>query len=282
MYRKKLEKKYIVLIVLILVALFLAFIFTIIKSDRNLNPIEQSIKDSVSFVSKVIYKPINFSKEKIAENKEKDDLYDKYQKQQEKLANIDNLEAKQHELESQLKEMKELLNLNNTSAEYEYLNATVINRNVGYWYNTITIDKGKTSGVKKDMVVMVGEGLIGKITKVANFNSTVKLLTNNDTSMPLSVKINIGNKYVFGILKGYDQESKKLIIEGISGNDKIPIGSEVVTTGLSDNSPSGLLIGKVEKIKTDNFDLARILEVESKVNFDDINYVTILKKRDEK
>lgn len=282
MRRKKLEKKYIVLIILILVTLFLALIFTIIKSDHDLNPIEQSIKDSVSFVGKIIYKPINFAKEKIAENKEKDDLYEKYQEQQEKLANVDNLETKQRDLESQLKEMKELLNLNQTLVEYEYLNATVINRNVGYWYNTLTIDKGKTSGVEKDMVVMVADGLIGKITKVANFNSTVKLLTNNDTSTSLSVKINIGDKYVFGILKGYDQDSKRLIVEGVSGNDKIPLGSEVVTTGLSDNSPSGLLIGTVSKIKTDNFDLARILEVESKVNFDDINYVTVLKKKDEK
>lgn len=279
MRRKKLEKKYIVLIVLILIALFLAFLFSIVKSDRNLNPIEQTIKDSVSFVSKIIYKPINFAKDKLAENKKKDNLYEKYQAQQEKLANVDNLEAKQKDLEKQLAEMKELLKLNNASSEYEYLNATVINRNVGYWYNTITIDKGKTSGVDKDMVVMVADGLIGKVTKVSNFNSTVKLLTNNDTSMPLSIKIDVGDKYVFGILKGYDEETKRLIIEGISGNDKIPIDSEVVTTGLSDNSPSGILIGKVKEIKTDNFDLARMLEVESNVNFDDINYVTVLKKK---
>ena len=121
---------------------------------------------------------------------------------------------------------------------------------------------------------------IGKISKVGNFTSTVKLLTNNDTASSLSVKINIGDKYVFGILKGYDSESKRLIVEGVSGNDEIPLNSEVVTTGLSDNSPSGVLIGKVTKIKTDNFDLARIIEVESNVNFDDINYVTVLKRKD--
>ena len=280
MRRNKIDKKYIVLIILILITLFLAFLFSVIKSDRNLTPVEQMVKDTFTAVSKTVYKPINLIKDKINQDRDKSNLYEKYQEQQEKIANVDNLQAKQADLEKQLNEMKKLLELNNTSAEYEYLNATVVNRNVGYWYNTITIDKGKNSGVEKDMVVMVADGLIGKITKVTNFTSTVKLLTNNDSTMPLSVKINIGDKYIFVILNGYDSETKHLIVEGISGNDKIPIDSEVVTTGLSDNSPSGVLIGKVESVKTDNFGLAKIVEVSSKVNFDDINYVTILKRKD--
>lgn len=280
MWRRKIEKKYIILIVLILIALFLAFLFTIVKSDRNLNPIETVIKDTASTVGKVLYKPLGFAKDKIKENKENDELYIKYQEQQTKINEYNNLKARYADLEKQLKEMKKLLELNNTTSEYEYLNATVVNRNVGYWYNNLVIDKGKTSGIDKDMIVMVADGLIGKISKVGNFTSTVKLLTNNDTASSLSVKINIGDKYVFGILKGYDSESKRLIVEGVSGNDEIPLNSEVVTTGLSDNSPSGVLIGKVTKIKTDNFDLARIIEVESNVNFDDINYVTVLKRKD--
>lgn len=280
MWRRKIEKKYIILIVLILIALFLAFLFTIVKSDRNLNPIETVIKDTVSTVGKVLYKPLGFAKDKIKENKENDELYIKYQEQQTKINEYNNLKARYADLEKQLKEMKKLLELNNTTSEYEYLNATVVNRNVGYWYNNLVIDKGKTSGIDKDMIVMVADGLIGKISRVGNFTSTVKLLTNNDTASSLSVKINIGDKYVFGILKGYDSESKRLIVEGVSGNDEIPLNSEVVTTGLSDNSPSGVLIGKVTKIKTDNFDLARIIEVESNVNFDDINYVTVLKRKD--
>ncbi|MEG0026352.1 MAG: rod shape-determining protein MreC [Bacilli bacterium] len=282
MRHKKLEKKYVVLIILILISLFLALVFTIVKSKNNLNPIEQSIKDTVLLISKVIYMPINYTKDTIKENKQKDNIYEKYQQQQVKIAGFNKLEAKQNDLEKQLKEMKGLLKLNETSLEYVYLNATVINRNVGYWYNTLTIDKGKTSGVKKDMAVMVEAGLIGKITKVSNFNSTVKLLTNNDAANSLSVKINIGDKYVFGILKGYNKENSTLIVEGISGNNNIPLGSEVITTGLSDNAPSGLLIGKVKKIRTDNFDLARILEVESAINFDDVNYVSVLKKKEDK
>ena len=265
MYKKKLAKKYIIVIAIIVIALLLAFVFALVKSERNLSPFEGVIKDSGNMISKALYKPFELFKDKepIAKSST-------------------NINAREKELEAQIEEMKQLLDLNSLTTDYEYLNATVISRNVGYWYNTITIDKGKTSGVKKDMMVMVNGGVIGRINKVSNFTSTVKLLTTNDNMSPLSVKINIGDKYVFGILQGYDNKNHRFIIEGISGNDKIPVGSEVVTTGLSDNSPSGLLIGKVKKVKTDNFDLARNLEVESSANFDNINYVSIVKKKDKK
>lgn len=45
--------------------------------------------------------------------------------------------------------MKEELNIEYTLSDYEYLNATVISRNIGYWYNIITIDKGSYNGVEK-------------------------------------------------------------------------------------------------------------------------------------
>ena len=67
-----------------------------------------------------------------------------------------------------------------TLSEYTYLNATVVNRNIGYWYNTITIDKGKYNGVEVDMVVVNNDGLIGKVVSTTTFTSDIKLLTTSD------------------------------------------------------------------------------------------------------
>ena len=265
--KKKTNRKYIAIAIVIIVFIILFFIFSIVKSDRSLNFVEQTIKDTGSVIIKTIYRPFEILKSDDSVKFNND---------------VDNLKTRNKELESQLKEMKDLLELNDVNSDYEYLNATVINRNVGYWYNTVTIDKGKNSGITKDMLVVVKDGVVGRINKVSNFTSTVKLLTTNDLVSPMSVKINIGDKYIFGILNGYDSEKGVLNIEGISGNDKIPLESEVLTTGLSDNSPSGLLIGKVSRVKTDNFDLARNLEVKSSVNFDNINYVSVLKRKENK
>ena len=178
--------------------------------------------------------------------------------------------------------MKKILDLNNTLSSEEFLNATVINRNLGYCFNTITIDKGSSNGVKVDMPVIVSECLVCKVISTTAFNSTVKLLTNEDRNNKISVKINIGQKFVYGLLTDYDQKKNCFIIEGIDQNVDIPIDSIVTTTGLGNLFPSGIMVGKVKNIETDNFDLAKIVEIESAVDFNDLSFVTILRREEKK
>ena len=275
--RNRIKKQWIVLIFLAVV-IGLGIIYNTVNDKRSLTKIEGLIKDTGLFVNKIVYSPIELVKKKIVENREKQEMYDKYQELKNKSNNYDLLEAKKEELEFQLKEMQKILNLNNTLNKESYLNATVINRNVGIWYDTITIDKGSKNGIKVDMPVIVNEGLIGKITNVSNFNSAVKLLTSDEITDKISVKIKNNNDYILGLLVNYDLSNKVFIVEGIDQNTDIKEGSVVTTTGLGDYFPSGIIVGKVKQVRTDNFDLAKIVEVKSDVDFNKINYVTVLKR----
>ena len=282
MYRKnKLEKKYMILIVVVIVAIVLGMITNIVRTERELSPIEKSIKDTVLLANKVVYAPIKFVKDKITEYQEKQDLYEKYKTLEKKVKETELINAERLELKKEVEDMKKTLELNHVLGESSYLNATVVNRNLGYWYNTITIDKGEKNGVKKDMAVIVSEGLVGKVIKTTAFNSTVKLLTSDDANNKISFKIQAGDQYVYGLLSGYNKKNRTFSIEGISTNMKIPKGSIVTTTGMGDIFPSGIMIGKVKSIKTDNFDLAKTVIVEGTVDYDDLNYVTVLKRKDE-
>lgn len=271
------KKKYILIVVTII-------LFTLILSNKKtITKTENVIKDSILELTKLLNKPIDSIDNKLEEMKTKHKLYKKYQKMLKKYHKIDLMEAKYEESKKEIKELKKILNLNNTLSESEYLNATVITRNIGYFYNELTIDKGKKDQVNKNMAVITDDGLIGTITKVSNLNSVVKLITTSDTNNKISVKIKIDDdEYLYGLMVGYNEEEKCFIVEGISDNKKIPKGSIVTTTGLGSDIPSGILIGRVEKIKKDNFDLSRTLLIRSNVNFDNINYVTILKKKDNK
>jgi len=280
MKRKKIEKKYIVLIILIFISLFLGFSSTLIKTDRKLNPFEKGIKDVSIFVIKLATKPSDFIKDKINDAKEKNKLYDKYKKLQKKVKETDLINAQKKELERELEEMKNMLDLNSALSESSYLNATVVNRNIGYWFNTITIDKGEKNGVKEDMAVITSEGLIGKITKVTNYTSTVKLITSEDANNKTSIRIEVNGKYIYGLLTGYNRDTNTFTVEGISDNSEIPSGSFVTTTGMGNVFPSGILVGKVKNISKDHFDLARTIEIESAVDFNNISYVTVLKRKD--
>ena len=183
------------------------------------------------------------------------------------------------ELQKEVTELKSTLDLNATLSEYTYVNSTVVNRNIGYWYNTLNIDKGSKNGIREGDAVITPEGLIGKITSVSNFSSTVKLLTSDEISNKISVKINSNDKYFYGLLIGYDKEKNIYNIEGITDSSSIKEGDLVTTTGLTDYFPSGILIGRVSKIVKDEYDLNSLVEVKPSVNFEDISIVTVLNRK---
>lgn len=280
MYRKKQKDKRnkIIISCIIIFCLIVGFIVNVVVTDRELTIFEKAIKDSVLTVQKILGYPIEFITNKIDENKEKDKMYEEYQKLQQEVADNNHYKIENEELKKQLEEMKELLKINDTLAEYTELTAVVINRDLGYWYDTITINKGEHDGVTIGMPAVVGEGLIGKVISTTTFNSTIRLITATDVVDKISVKIQNGNKYVYGILSSYDSETKTHIIEGISQTEEIENGAIVTTTGMGDIFPAGVMIGKITGVRTDTFDLSNVLEMKSEVDFDNINYVTLLKR----
>lgn len=280
MYRKKQKEKRnkIIIICVLIFCLITGFIINVVMTDRNLTIFEKTIKDSVLTVQKILAFPIDFVANKISENNEKNKMYEKYIELENQVKENEKYKVENEELKKQLSDMKELLNINDTIAEYTYLNSNVINRNLDYWNDTITINKGEHDGITKDMPVVIGTNLIGKVISTTTFNSTVRLITATDVVDKISVKIKNGDNYIYGILNGYNKESDTYTIEGISQNAKIENGSIVTTTGMGDIFPAGIVIGKITGINTDTFDLSNVLEMKSDVNFDNINYVTVLRR----
>ena len=280
MYRKKQKEKRnkIIIICILIFCLITGFIINVVITDRNLTIFEKTIKDSVLTVQKVLAFPIDFVVNKINENNGKNKMYEKYNDLENQVKENEKYKVENEELKKQLSDMKELLNINDTIAEYTYLNANVINRNLDYWNDTIVINKGEHDGITKDMPVVIGTNLIGKVISTTTFNSTVRLITATDVVDKISVKIKNGDNYVYGILNGYNKENDTYTIEGISQNIKIENESIVTTTGMGDIFPSGIVIGKITGINTDIFDLSNVLEMKSDVNFDNINYVTVLRR----
>ena len=130
------------------------------------------------------------------------------------------------------------------------------------------------------MVAVSSKGLIGKVISTTSHTSDIRLVTTSDTNNKISITINNGTNKVNGLIKNYNYKTKHLEVEGISNTEKVNIGDYVYTSGLGGIFPSGILIGKVTKIDTDEYDLAKIIDVEPSANFDDINYVAILKRKE--
>jgi len=276
--KKKIERKYVILTGIISISIFI-FLSIKIVNRKSISLPEKVIKDSVLFVSKIVYTPISYISSNIKKDKEKNNIYEKYEELLQSVNEIDSLKAYNSELEKEIKELKKIVDINNTLSEKSYLNATVINRNLEFFSNTLTIDKGSNNGILDGLAVTFNGSLIGKITKVSNFNSVVKLITVEDSNNKISVKINNNDNYIYGLISGYKDGC--LLISGIDTNEEIIDESIVTTTGLGGVFPSGILVGKVVGVTKDNFDLATTVLVKSEIDFNDINFVTVLKRVEE-
>ena len=280
MRRRDIKPKHILIIIIIIIIVILAIFSFTLKEDRQLNKFESLVKDTTTGIQKVILYPFNFIFNKIDDYKELVNIREKYQKLLPEVNRIDSLMTENIELRKQLEAMKDELDIDYTINGYDYLNATVISRNVSYWYNTMTIDKGTYNGVEVDMVVVSSHGLIGKVVSTTTFTSDVKLLTTSDTNNKISVAISNGKSKLYGLIKDYNYKNNYLEVEGISNTESVSIDDYVYTSGLGGIFPSGILIGTVEEITTDEYDLAKIINVKLSVDFDNINYVAILKRKE--
>lgn len=279
MKKKKGKSKKLFPVILIIIVV-LSVLFYTVKDNRKLNVFESLIKDTVVEIEKIVYKPIKNFSSMIDEFLNLKDVKKENQILKSNVEKLESTEAENIELKQEIERLKSELNIEHVLSDYDYLNATVISRNSFYWYNTLTIDKGSHNGIEEGMVVINSTGLIGKITNVSTFSSDVKLITTTDTDNKISVTVTNGDTKLTGVINGYDSDTGMLTVEGISNTATVSKGDYVYTSGLGGVFPSGILIGKVDSITTDTYDLAKIINVKPSATFDDINYVTVLKRND--
>lgn len=280
MKKRRTTKKQLIISFIALIFIIIAFFSFTLKEDRQLNKFESLIKDTVVSIQKVIFYPFRFVIDKIDDYGELVNIRKKYQKLLPEVSRIDSLKTENIELRKQLEAMKEELSIDYTLNEYAYLNATVVYRNVSSWYNTITVDKGTYNGVEVGMVVVNSQGLIGKVVSTTTFTSDIRLITTKETDNKISITISNGDNKINGLIKNYNYHTKYLEVEGVSNTENIDIGDYVYTSGLGEIFPSGILIGRVADISTDEYDLAKIIDVTPIADFNDINYVAILKRKE--
>lgn len=276
MHKKRFLTRRRILLIMLLFIFIIAFFYLVLKPGKKGN----MVKDTTTSFEKIIYYPFNYIATKINDYKELKDIRKKYQALLPQAERIDSLMAENIELRKELNDLKDELKIDNTLSDYAFLNATVIDRNVGTWYNTLTIDKGTYNGVDTDMAVVSSRGLIGKVIKTSTFTSTVRLITTSDTKNKISVTIASGNNHVNGLIKSYNYKTGYFEVEGISNTERIMEDSYIYTSGLGGIFPSGILIAKVTEITTDEYDLAKIIYATPVADFNDVNYVAILKRKE--
>ena len=243
MKKKKNIKKYIYITLIGLLIIILSFYFL-----RNNNNVIGKLKtlSSVSFINN-----------------------DNYIKSNELL------ESEINELKVQVEELKKVTEIKKIMVDKRIINASIIKRSDRYWFNIITINKGKNDGIKKGNPVISTTGLVGEVVIVNNNSSEIKLTTSNNKNY-ISAKFMVDDKEYFGIIKEYNTIKNELYLENVIGDISNYKDALVVTSGLSNNYPSGLLIGKIVDMKKDKFNLSNTFVIKPSADYNDINIVMVV------
>lgn len=169
--------------------------------------------------------------------------------------------------------LREFLDVKNHNTTFEFADAIVIGESSGETYKTLTLNKGSLHGIEAGMVVMTGQGLVGRIVEVGL--STCDVLCVVDVSSATGALIE--RSALVGILEGYYAGNCRfLYTTGLSSFDDIAVGDNVITSGKGSIYPYGLKIGTVVDITIDEASRSVIATVEPSVNFDNIDRVMII------
>jgi rod shape-determining protein MreC len=155
---------------------------------------------------------------------------------------------------------------------YQLIPAKVVANSVDRPDNLITIDKGSTDGVKADMGVACGGGLVGVVYQVSSHYSVVIPVLNNHSRISCAIR---GRGY-FGYLTWNGGDPSVAYVEDIPRHAKFNLGEWVETSGYSSIFPHGISVGRIEKVYNSRDGLSYRLKIRLSTDFGCLRDVFII------
>lgn len=223
--------------------------------QRGINKIGLVVADGMDYVTTVK----KLVKKNNALQKQLDDL-----SQQNRLLQQDKYD---------LDDFRKLYSLDEKYSDYPKVAAHVISSD-GNWFNSFVIDKGSKDGLKVNMNVLAGDGLVGIVTEVNKSYARVRSIIDDESSVTGSFLKTSDMCFVNGNLKLI---GKGMIdISGIPADAEVKDGYEVVTSPVSDKYLPGILIGYARDIKTDSSNITQSAHLTPAADFSGLDMVLVI------
>lgn len=194
---------------------------------------------------------------------------------------IDELEKSNERLRGQLRatafarrraaKLERLMHLSG-AGRYRIVPAQVVGLRRGQGFSwTATIDVGTRDGVRRDMTVMAGDGLVGRVVHAGASTSTILLLIDGTSS----VGVRLERSLEIGVLSGQGRRPPR--VELLDPQAQIKPGDRLVTFGSQGNTPyvPGLPVGEVVRLDAPG-DLTRSATVRPFVDFTALDIVGVV------
>ena len=161
---------------------------------------------------------------------------------------------------------------NNQTNHYRSVPARVVSSSLDRLNNFITIDKGEADGVKKDMGVVCGTGIVGIVYLTSAHYSVVIPVLNSKSNISCSIR---GRGY-FGYLHWMGGVPDEAYLDDVPRHARFRIGDVIVTSGYSSVFPPGMLVGKVMRVYNSANGLSFRLRIKLTTDFGNLRDVCVI------
>lgn len=155
---------------------------------------------------------------------------------------------------------------------YKLIPAKVITNSTDQFNNLITIDKGAADGVKKDMGVACGEGVVGIVYLVSAHYSIVIPVLNSHSHISCIIQ----KRGYFGSLRWKHGHTMTAYVDDVPRHARFNLYDRVVTSGYSSIFPPGISVGKIIHVYNSPDGLSYRLMVQLSTNFSTLRDVCVI------
>ncbi|WP_429370197.1 rod shape-determining protein MreC [Paenibacillus sp. DS2015] len=263
-------------VILIGLVMFIGLMGFTIGPRTTLTWPEKFVRDTVGFVQNIFYKPAGYIAGLFEDVGNMREIYDENERLKIALAQYAREKTHFNILETENEQLKEDLKFTtaqSTKNNYEFNITQVVSVNSDPNNRSLVIDIGSREGVKLNMFVTSVKGLVGVISQVSNFSSTVKLITTMDANDPninsIAVTALDNKNKTFGIIESYNEETKKLLMTSIKADDPLKKDDTIVSSGSGGLYPKGIVIGTVDSVQEGSMGLLRTATITPSASFVD-------------
>ncbi len=257
-----------------LAAAALAF-FIWARAQNELSVTENAVGSLISPVQSAVNTATIWVRDRIQEIRDRHQLRAAYEEAQLEIMSLQYRVSQLEEQEQENIRLRNLVDAKERYAEMKPVHAQVIARESGRWFDAFSINRGTLSGVEAGMAVINEDGLIGRVYEAGLNYAKVLTIIDSRSATACLIQRTRDNGVMKGQIASSSQDTSCNMYYVPSVNDIMP-GDEVITSGLDELYPKGLIVGTVKEVSRQSDVSDQYVVVNPAVDFARIEDVLVL------
>ena len=264
------------LMITIIVVIILLVVMIITAGENNMSGTESFVGSVFSPVQRALYSATEAIGDFFERMFAGSDLQTENLELKARVAELEGQLADFNEIKAENERLSALLNFNTGTQELQHVTARVIGSNApGHWFNIFIIDAGLAQGIKVNMPVVNGAGLVGRVVDVGA--GWARVMSIIDTSSGVSGIVERTRDYgILSGLAGSGDEDEQLEMGNLPLDADLMPGDKVITSGLAGIFPKGIAIGEVTEVRPSRDGMRNQAVVTPMVDFAHLEEVMII------